>query len=150
MLSDLHLTHPAPSSLIIHPTFRNPTTGLALSSRNAYLLDREMRYSTILIDALRSSERVWNTQRNTQEGIVDVELVLRAAKGSIAGVVEKAREDGVEIKLLYVLLNDPVELNDLEDGVGKVGMGKGAVLSGAVVLGKTRLIDNLVFDFELN
>lgn len=150
MLSDLHLTHPLPSSLIIHPTFRNPTTGLALSSRNAYLLDREMRFSTVLIDALRASERVWKRQRGSTDGVVVVKDVLDAAKSFIEGVVRKAGDEGVEVKLLYVLLNDPVELTDLELRGGKVEKGRGAVLSGAVMLGKTRLIDNLVFDFELN
>ena len=46
---------------------------------------------------------------------------------------------------MYVGLNDPVELGVLEGEVRG-----GAVLSGAVMLGRTRLIDNLVFDFELN
>lgn len=74
--------------------------------------------------------------------------VLDAARVSVESVARKAKEEeGVEVKLMYFALNDPVELGDLE---GVVEVGKGAVLSGAVMLGRTRLIDNLVFDFELN
>lgn len=109
-----------------------------------------MRFSTVLIDALRASEIVWNRSRNSVEGVVVVKEVLDAAKTNIQAIINRAKNDGVEIKLLYVLLNDPVDLGDLELGEGRVERGRGAVLSGAVMLGKTRLIDNLVFDFELN
>lgn len=138
MLTDLHLSHPSPSSLIIIPTFRDPTTHLALSSRNAYLLPAEREWATVLIDALHAAERVWRAGGRAEE-------VLKAAREWVRRVEGEARGKGVEVELMYVGLNDPVELGVLEGEVRG-----GAVLSGAVMLGRTRLIDNLVFDFELN
>lgn len=147
MLYDLHLSEPFPSNLIIHPTHRNLETGLALSSRNAYLKPEELPFASVLVDALRASETIWNSQRLEGTGEVNVEEVLNAAIDLVKKVEIEAEEKGVEVKLMYVTLNDPEELSNLE---GKVGRGKGAVLSGAVMLGRTRLIDNFVFDFELN
>jgi pantoate--beta-alanine ligase len=78
-----------------------------------------------------------------------VEKVLRTAEEHVRQIehLSRAAGEGVEVKLLYFALNDPEELHDLE---GVVEKGRGAVLSGAVMLGRTRLIDNLVFDFDLN
>lgn len=147
MLTDLHLSHPSSSNLLIIPTFRNPSTGLALSSRNAYLLPEEREWATVLYDALQAAEGIWKKQRGEGEGVVRVDEVLEAARGWVRGVESAAREKGVKVELMYVTLNDPDELGVLE---GEVGRGRGAVLSGAVMLGRTRLIDNLLFDFELN
>lgn len=148
LASDLHLTHPASASLIIHPTYRDEVTGLALSSRNAYLTAAERRFANVLVDALRTAQDMWKNQSASHpEGMVDVEDVLHAARLQVKRVAEKAKEEGVEIELLYILLNEPKELCELR---GKVGRETEAVLSGAVRLGKTRLIDNLILGFELN
>lgn len=153
MLRDLHVPNPLPENLVIVPTFRDSESALALSSRNAYLTDKERPYATVLVDALKAGEAVWNEQSQAGEGVV-VEDVLAAVRAKVAEV-ERATIDveGVDVKLLYVALNDPDELWDLEQGehaAARVPSGKGAVLSGAVVLGKTRLIDNMVFGHALN
>lgn len=152
LCTDLHLVHPTPHSLIIHPTHRDATTGLALSSRNAYLTDSERKWSSVLIDALRLAEAQWIQLRGTlcDGDIQDVESqVLEVAKEQVRQIGLRAQEeDGVKLELLYILVNDPAELGEIKT-VNK-GKGAGAVLSGAVLLGKTRLIDNLVLEFALN
>ncbi|GAA6040439.1 hypothetical protein JCM8097_004550 [Rhodosporidiobolus ruineniae] len=148
---DLHVPHPLAHNLIILPTFRDSASHLALSSRNAYLSDAERTWATVLIDALDKAKESWDAQRasSSSGGSVDVKQVLTAAEAHVHSIERAAASEGkgVEVKLLYVALNDPDELHDLS---GTVEKGKGAILSGAVMLGRTRLIDNIVFDYELN
>ncbi|ORY76531.1 pantoate-beta-alanine ligase [Leucosporidium creatinivorum] len=151
MLTDLHVPAPLASNLVIIPTYRDAASELALSSRNAYLRAEERPWATVLIDALHKAQQVWDEQKT--KGAVVVKDVLEAARASVRAVEKKAQEEGkgVEVRLIYVALNDPDELWDLEKGESAmVPRGKGAVLSGAVMLGRTRLIDNLVFDYPLN
>lgn len=108
-----------------------------------------------MIDALKEAERVWIEQRKEGDGGVRVKEVLGVAREWVKKVEREAKEGGVEVEGIYFSLNDCGELTDLEKGAEGEGgnvvpKGRGAVLSGAVRLGKTRLIDNLVFDFELN
>ena len=151
MLSDLHMTTPTPSNLIVLPTHRaDASGGLALSSRNAYLSPSERAFSTVLISALRAASDVWGLQRSEDgKGDVIVKDVLEAARARVEACEKDAEREGVSVKLMYFQLNDPEELRDLEEE-GVVRPGKGAVLSGAVMLGKTRLIDNVVFEYRLN
>ncbi|SGY12205.1 BQ5605_C011g06426 [Microbotryum silenes-dioicae] len=154
MLLDLHVPHPLPSDLVIFPTHRDATTHLALSSRNAYLSVAERPWATVLIDALKACEHEWTRQRNENpDGKVLVGSVLNEAKKHFAQVQERASTSadgaGVTISPIYVELNDPLELTRLGYDHA-VPCGHGAILSGAVMLGRTRLIDNLVLEFDLN
>ncbi|SCZ94473.1 BZ3500_MvSof-1268-A1-R1_Chr12-2g03921 [Microbotryum saponariae] len=154
MLLDLHVPHPLPSDLVIIPTHRDATSHLALSSRNAYLSVAERPWATVLIDALKACEHEWTRQRNENpDGRVLVGSVLNEAKKHFAQVQERASTSadgaGVTISPIYVELNDPLELTHLGYDYG-VPRGHGAILSGAVMLGRTRLIDNLVLEFDLN
>ncbi|GAA5866063.1 hypothetical protein JCM3774_000012 [Rhodotorula dairenensis] len=155
MLLDLHVPFPLAHNLVILPTYRDRQSHLALSSRNAYLAAAERPYATVLVDALELAEQEWKRQRAdaSRGGRVRVGEVLQVAEAHVREVERKAAggEDGhgVEVKLLYIAMNDPDELFDLDrDAV--VEPGHGAILSGAVMLGRTRLIDNIVFDYDLN
>ncbi|GAA5983360.1 hypothetical protein JCM11641_006045 [Rhodosporidiobolus odoratus] len=149
---DLHLSNPLYTHLMILPTYRDASSHLALSSRNAYLSEQEQPWATVLVDALDRAKEVWDARRAEGTGEVSVKEVLERAEEHVSGIESQASKKGVQIKLLYIALNDPEELGDLpREGEGaRVPKGKGAILSGAVMLGKTRLIDNIVFDWDLN
>ncbi|GAA5899604.1 hypothetical protein JCM6882_001161 [Rhodosporidiobolus microsporus] len=148
---DLHVPHPLAHNLVILPTFRDAASHLALSSRNAYLSAEERTWATVLIDALDEAKAEWERQRSGGDGAVSVEAVLSAAEAHVRRVEQAAEAEGkgVAVKLLYIAMNDPDELHDLARG-SSVEKGKGALLSGAAMLGRTRLIDNIVFEVDLN
>lgn len=152
MLLDLHVPFPLAHNLVILPTHRDRQSHLALSSRNAYLAAAERPYATVLVDALELAQKEWQRQRAATSGAGSVRVgdVLQVAEAHVRQVEQHAAKDaGVEVKLLYIAMNDPDELFDLDrDAV--VAPGRGAILSGAVMLGRTRLIDNIVFDYDLN
>jgi pantoate--beta-alanine ligase len=79
------------------------------------------------------------------------EECVRRAKGVIEGVAEgrEARERSVSVRLDYVEMNDAGTLEVIGDGeVGGTseegGEREAAILSGAIWVGKTRLIDNII------
>jgi pantoate--beta-alanine ligase len=140
MLKDLLLTHPSSQRLHIIPTARDATSGLALSSRNVYLTDKQRNHAPALYGSLCAGRDLWNSSPKT------VELrdkVLLAAREYIYERIENAKEDGVEIKIDYVELCDA---NEFEAHVSppRDTEAKMYVLSGAMWVGKTRLIDNIL------
>lgn len=113
-----------PIEIIGMPTVRE-TSGLALSSRNQYLTETEQA------EALRLSEN------------------LKAVAKTIAGQksnIEKARRQAEEVK------KDPrwnyLEIRDADNLSLDVTKSRAVVLLGVFQLGKTRLLDNLVVEFE--
>ena len=141
MCDDLLLAHPLPSNLYIVPTYRSSTDGLAFSSRNVYLTPAEREVANVLYQSLRVGERAWK-EGGRREGAV------AAAVAHIAKVkreVEAKRKDGGELTMVldYIEMNDP-ESFDVVDWETKEGDGRPVVLSGALWLGRTRLIDNII------
>jgi len=104
-------------------TVREPD-GLALSSRNAYLSPEERAAATVLYRALGSAGRCF------QAGERDA-AALRAAMLDVLVAEPGARTD-------YVSVADPLTLRELER------VETHALLSLAVRIGGTRLIDNVV------
>ncbi|KAI0321897.1 Pantoate-beta-alanine ligase [Amylostereum chailletii] len=139
MVSDLLVPHPTPDRLHIVPTARDPTTGLALSSRNAYLTDAERRRAPVVYAALQAAGRAWDSGASKRDS-------LQPALKMLADVRRDAMAEGVEIKPDYIELNDPETFEVLGDAETKDtrGTGRPVVLSGAVWVGRTRLIDNLI------
>jgi len=135
MCSDLLLSHPEPQNLCIVPTERDATDGLALSSRNGYLSPEERRVANILHRALSLAKEGWET------GFSKSECVAKARE-----LVESVRaKAGVEMRLDYVELNDSGSFEVVGDGKTRMGYGTDPVLlSGALWVGRTRLIDNLI------
>jgi pantoate--beta-alanine ligase len=115
------------TQIVAMPTVREPD-GLALSSRNAYLDADQRKAATVLHEALDLAGEMWT------RGTRDAEQY----KKRIAEVV-----DGEELaKLEYVSVANPETLEELKRIQGP------ALVSMAVRIGKTRLIDNVTLGSE--
>jgi pantoate--beta-alanine ligase len=121
MVSDLNF----PLEIVVGPTVRE-ADGLAMSSRNAYLNPDERRAAPVLFRALNAAKSAWDAGdrdagnlRQTMVQVVNSEPLAR---------------------LQYVSCADPHNLEELE------GMASQALLSMAVYVGKTRLIDNILLE----
>jgi pantoate--beta-alanine ligase len=120
MVRDLHF----PVEIVVCPIVREPD-GLALSSRNAYLGPEERKRALVLRRSLlRVKELAHAGERN-------------AAKLIAAGRKEFAGEGTARLDYLEVV--DPDTLDPVEDISG------GALAAVAAFVGKTRLIDNILF-----
>ena len=117
------------------PTERDRADNLALSSRNVYLSPEERKVANTLHRALSLAKEGWET------GLLKSECVTRSEE-----LVESVRAGaGVEMKLDYVELNDSDSLEVVGGGKTKVDYGtRPVLLSGALWVGTTRLIDNLI------
>jgi pantoate--beta-alanine ligase len=112
------------SEVVVLPTAR-AESGLALSSRNDYLDDEQRRAATVLYRSLsRAAEKYDAGERNA-------ERLIEAVKSTVA-TEPLARID-------YVSINDAGTLEQLDE-LGD----RPALISIAVFVGKTRLIDNIV------
>ncbi len=115
-----------PVQVVVCPIMREQD-GLAMSSRNAYLSPAERQAATVLSRALGASRSAWEAgERDAGR--------LRQVMSATINAEPLAR-------LQYVSCADPQTLQEIEGAVS----GR-ALLSMAVYLGKTRLIDNLVVE----
>jgi pantoate--beta-alanine ligase len=106
------------------PTVREPD-GLAMSSRNSYLSPGERKQAPALYEGLIAAKSLF------EQGQTDAAVYLRAMKNRIANEPDATID--------YVNLVNPETLEDLE----RVDNSALAVM--AVRIGKTRLIDNMLF-----
>lgn len=111
-----------PVEIVPMPTVREPD-GLAMSSRNAYLSPAERKAATVLYEALTLAQEMW------AKSVRDAETV-RSRMRELIAAEPLARLD-------YVSVADPETLTELERIQGP------ALVSLAVRIGKTRLIDNV-------
>ncbi|KAJ7623155.1 Pantoate-beta-alanine ligase, partial [Roridomyces roridus] len=126
---DLLLSHPDPAHLHIVPTARDPSDNLALSSRNAYLSAEGRSVAPTLYRALKVAEQSWN------EGLPK-SVCLERAQALVQEVAGQVRLD-------YIEFNDSESLEPLADSRCREDDSP-VLLSGAMFVGKTRLIDNIV------
>ena len=112
-----------PIEIVVCPIHREPD-GLAMSSRNTYLNPAERQAATVLYRALsaakaafQAGERDANALRKIMEDTINAEPLAR---------------------LQYVSCADPDTLEEIH------GKAEKALLSMAVYVGKTRLIDNML------
>ncbi len=119
MVQDLNI----PVEIVVCPTVREPD-GLAMSSRNTYLNPEERRAATVLFRALQAAKARY------EAGERDAER-LREAMREVIGAEPLARLD-------YVSVADPETMQELNRVEGR------ALLSLAVYIGRTRLIDNIL------
>lgn len=116
--------------IIVCPTVRQED-GLALSSRNAYLSAEERRAATVLWRALERCRSLYNAGERSSSNLI-------SAMRSIIESEPLARID-------YIAITDTEKLDPIES----IPQDKPALVSMAVFIGATRLIDNLVLNGEL-
>ena len=112
-----------PIEIVVCPTVRE-ADGLAMSSRNAYLSAEEREAATVLFRALSGAQQAY------EHGERDAD-VLRGILHHVIDLEPLAR-------VQYVSAADYDTLEELQTLTGKT------LLSMAVFIGKTRLIDNFV------
>jgi pantoate--beta-alanine ligase len=100
--------------------------GLALSSRNTYLDEKQRQAATVLYRALRAAEKAY------QEGERSGDALREIMRSTIAAEALASAQ--------YVSCADRLTLQELDT------VTEGALLSMAVYVGKTRLIDNWILE----
>ena len=112
--------------IIAHPIVRDKD-GLAMSSRNTYLLPKERE------SALALSKAIVIARKMVREGVVDADLLLAELEKLID------IHDNIEIEYLTIVDHNNLTVQKTIDD--------GSLLAMAVKVGKTRLIDNsLLFE----
>jgi pantoate--beta-alanine ligase len=112
-----------PLDIVVCPTLREPD-GLAMSSRNSYLNPEQRQAATVLYRALSAAKTAF------ESGERDAEKLRQKVKDVV--------DAEPQAQLHYVSCADYDMLAELETVYSK------ALLSMAVFLGKTRLIDNFI------
>lgn len=117
-----------PIEIIVCPTVREPD-GLAMSSRNTYLSPGERQAATVLFRALSAAQQAYRSGERRADQLRQIMQAILASE-------PLARPQ-------YVSCADPETLQEIEGEVVS-----GALLSMAVFIGRTRLIDNLLLTEE--
>ncbi|KAF9390057.1 pantothenate synthase [Podila verticillata] len=133
MIRDLLL----PITMRAIPTARE-ADGMALSSRNRYLTPEMRKISTLLYKAITAAkEKVQNGVSNRDEILEPAYKVIDQVKAEV-----QAQGAPFEIRLDYLSLVDVGTLTEIQT----LEKGQAAILSGAVYVGTTRLIDNVLIN----
>ena len=119
MVVDLNV----PVTIVEVPTVRE-ADGLALSSRNQRLSVEERRIAPLLIQVLRSAQSL------IKAGATDAQTIKREAS--------RVFEKHPEVRVEYLEIVDPEAMQPVGEITGPVR------IAGAVWIGQTRLIDNLL------
>jgi len=118
MVADLNMN----LDVVVVPTHREPD-GLAMSSRNVYLNSEERQAALVLWKSLSLARQLWSGRERSAEGV----------KQQMAALIRKEPLARID----YISIADPETLEEL------VEIRQGALISLAVHLGRTRLIDNV-------
>ncbi|WWC67628.1 pantoate-beta-alanine ligase [Kwoniella pini CBS 10737] len=158
LVKDLLLSHPTSENLHILPTTRS-SEGLALSSRNSYLSKSELQIAPILYKALSTVKKIYesneNEIENENENLTGEDLISKSIKiilkekERILSNKNKNENELVELNLDYIEIFDK---NTFEPIRGKIKEKKNKefIIAGAIWVGKTRLIDNLLIGWEIS
>jgi len=121
MVADLNMN----LEIVTVPTVREPD-GLAMSSRNIYLNPQERQAALVLYQALSLAQKLW------AQGEKDAERIRQQMKA----LIQKQPLADID----YVSIADTETLDELDT------VKSPALVSLAVRIGKTRLIDNIVLE----
>jgi len=119
MVADLNMN----LEIVTVPTVREPD-GLAMSSRNTYLNPEERRAAVVLYQALSLAQKLWSQGEKDAQRLRD----------EMIGVIQKQPL----AKIDYVSVANAETLDELDT------VNPPALVSLAVKIGRTRLIDNVV------
>jgi pantoate--beta-alanine ligase len=119
MVADLNMN----LEVVAVPTVREPD-GLAMSSRNIYLNPEERKQGIVLYQALSLAQKLWS------QGEKDAQTIIR----QMTNLIQKQPL----AKIDYISIADAETLDELDN------VRPPALVSLAVRIGKTRLIDNVV------
>jgi pantoate--beta-alanine ligase len=112
-----------PIEIVVCPIIREPD-GLAMSSRNSYLNEQERHAALCLSKGLDLARKAFDKGEHTAEELIKM-------------IANKVNQEPLA-KLEYISCADPESLQELKGEV------ESCLLSLAVVIGRTRLIDNVV------
>ena len=121
MVADLNMS----LEIVTVPTVREPD-GLAMSSRNTYLNPEERRTATVLYQALTLAQKLWS------QGERDAQCLRQEMRA----LIQKQPLANID----YVSVADAETLDELDM------VNPPALVSLAVKIGKTRLIDNVIVE----
>jgi pantoate--beta-alanine ligase len=123
MVADLNM----PLKIVVCPTIREPN-GLALSSRNQYLTERQKKDAANIYKSLRTCRNLIDAgTTNTRQIIAEMQKILQ-------------RIPSAEIE--YISIVDADTLESIDKIAGQV------LAAVAVRIGTTRLIDNILIDIS--
>jgi len=111
-----------PIEVVVCPIIREPD-GLAMSSRNSFLNEQERQAALCLSKGLNLARNAFNKDEHKAEELKKI-------------IADKVEQEPLA-KLEYISCADPESLQELEGEV------KSCLLSLAVIIGRTRLIDNI-------
>lgn len=138
MIRDLHF----PVKLNVCPTVRE-SDGLAMSSRNTYLTPDQRKYALTVYKALSTIETLYRSGQHHAPTLIQAGIkVIEDAK-------QQAQKENMDwdINLDYLSINSPNTLASISQNVDA---NEGCIVSTAVYVGKTRLIDNIMLDVKTN
>ena len=114
------------AEIIVCPTVRE-SDGLALSSRNSYLDPAQRSAAPVVYRALWAAQSIWTA------GIDDAERLRAEVRNAI-------EEEPLVEEVYYVSVADADSLEELDQAR------RNAMVSTAVRIGRTRLIDNVILE----
>lgn len=138
MIRDLHFN----VKMHVCPTVRE-ADGFAMSSRNTYLTPAQRQYALVLYKALTRMKDMYGAGTRHAPALKTAaeELIEESRKQ-----VQQLGTEDWEIKLDYISIASPDDLHEIQDDIPQE---TGCILSGAVFVGKTRIIDNLLIDVPM-
>jgi pantoate--beta-alanine ligase len=123
MVTDLNM----PLEIVVCPTVRE-SSGLAVSSRNQYLTDRQKKDAALIYQSLQKCRRL------VDSGVNDT--------NEITAEMRKILNEAPSIQIEYVSIVDPETLKQIDN------INRKALVAVAVRIGSARLIDNILVDVK--
>ena len=124
MVTDLNM----PLRIVTCPTVRD-SDGLAVSSRNKYLLEDQRRQALLIYKSLQGADEMIK-----QQGCRDSQTII--------GHMRKILGQGSLVQVEYISIVDAVNLQPVDGISGRV------LIAVAARVGSTRLIDNITVDLS--